>query len=82
MSITGRNDADIINFIVGYSTKNGYPPSVTDMVAEFGVARSTMQWHLDRLMRDGKLRRPFSAHRAITVTEQGMKYIASPLEQL
>lgn len=86
MSITGRTDDEILSFINVYTAENGYPPALSDLIGHFGIAKSTMHQHLERLEREGLIRRPRGAQRArsraLTITPAGMKYMTSPLEQL
>lgn len=76
------DDAEMIRFIVDYRTEHQYPPSISEIVEHFGLARSTIQWHLDRMIREGKLSRKPGEARAIAILPAGMKLITSPLEQL
>lgn len=76
------SDIEFIQFIVDYRTEHGYPPSVSEMVERFGLVRSTIQWHLKRMEREGKIERIGSSARALKILPLGMKQITSPLEQL
>lgn len=69
------SDIEFIQFIVDYRTEHGFPPSVTEMVDRFGLARSTIQWHLERMAREGMVERVGGRARALKVLPAGMKQI-------
>lgn len=69
------SDAQFVRFIHDYQAEHQYPPSVTDIVEHTGLSRSTVQWHLQRMMSEGKItRRPQSA-RTIVVLPAGLELI-------
>lgn len=82
------NDDEFIQYIADYRDEHGFPPSVSDMVDRFGLARSTVQWHIQRMAREGKIRRSPRGARAIAILPPGEalitkgKQITGPLEQL
>lgn len=82
------SDIEFIQFIVDHRTEHGYPPSVSEMVERFGLARSTIQWHLERMEREGMIVRVAGGARALKILPPGLgliatgKQITSPLEQL
>ena len=48
----------ILAFIGTYQAAHGYPPSVREIADAVGIAApSTVQWHLDALVADGRLAR-------------------------
>lgn len=76
------SDAEVLQFIHDHVAEHQFPPSITEMADHFGAARSVIKWHLDRMAREGKIRRVARGPRAITILPDGMKQISGPETQL
>lgn len=60
----------LYDFIVDYKNKHGFCPSVREMCDELHInSTSTITYYLNRLEKDGKIRRGESKNRAIEVLE-------------
>lgn len=58
----------ILQFVQDYDSKNGYPPTIREIAVGVGLkSSSTVKGHLDRLERDGQIRRKEGTVRAIEV---------------
>lgn len=67
---------DILQCIIGYIEKHGYPPSVREICKMTGLkSTSSVQGHLEKLRRDGKIETDagFNAPRAIRIP--GYKFV-------
>lgn len=51
---------DIVLFITDYQKKNGYAPSISEIAAETGTARSNVHHHLVALQKEGRV--TFTSH--------------------
>ena len=58
---------EILEFLDAYTASNRFPPSLKEAAAHFGVACSTIAYHLEALRRKGRLRRSAAA-RSIVLT--------------
>ncbi|MCK9247809.1 MAG: transcriptional repressor LexA [Solirubrobacteraceae bacterium] len=73
MDLTKRQQ-EIFDFIRGYTSSNGYPPTVRDIGKAVGLASSsTVHAHLANLEKLGLLRRDPSKPRAIELLERGVE---------
>lgn len=73
MDLTKRQQ-EIFDFIGGYTSDNGYPPTVRDIGKAVGLASSsTVHAHLANLEKLGLLRRDPSKPRAIEVIGRGVE---------
>jgi len=81
LSLTKRQQ-EIFDFIKGYSSRHGYPPTVRDIGKAVGLASSsTVHAHLANLEKIGLLRRDPSKPRAIEMLDRavdGVKSIVRP----
>jgi SOS-response transcriptional repressor LexA len=68
-----QHQNEILRYIVEFKKSNGFPPTITEMTEHFNCARSTIQWHLDKMAREGKMTRVPGASRAIAITPDGLK---------
>lgn len=59
----------ILEFIREYTRTEGRPPAVRDIGREVGKSPSVVKAHLDRLVRDGKVRRRDGEARSLELTE-------------
>jgi repressor LexA len=58
----------ILKFIVEFTRQNGYPPTIREIGAAFGLtSTSTVQLHINALIRKGYITRRAQSPRAITV---------------
>lgn len=60
---------DVLGAIVEQVETLGYPPTVRELAARFGVSTTTMQRDLEQLVKEGRIER--NGARAIRVIEQG-----------
>ena len=60
---------DVLGAIVESVATVGYPPTVRELAARFGVGVATIQRDLDRLEDDGRIRR--EGARAIRILDKG-----------
>lgn len=81
LNLTKRQQ-EIFEFIKGYSSRHGYPPTVRDIGKAVGLASSsTVHAHLANLEKVGLLRRDPSKPRAIEMLDRavdGVKSIVRP----
>lgn len=81
LSLTKRQQ-EIFEFIKGYSSRHGYPPTVRDIGKAVGLASSsTVHAHLANLEKIGLLKRDPSKPRAIEMLDRavdGVKSIVRP----
>lgn len=62
----------ILNYLSGYQSAHGYPPSVREICDAIGLSStSTVHGHLGRLERKGYIRRDPSKPRAIEILKSG-----------
>ena len=45
----------ILQFIKDFIAKNGYPPTLTEIGTQYGIAKSNVSYHLNALRADGKI---------------------------
>ncbi|MDP4132534.1 MAG: transcriptional repressor LexA [Bacillota bacterium] len=68
----GKNNRQqlILDFIQKYTNENGYPPTIREICDGVGLkSPSTVHGHLERMKRDGLLKKDDSKTRAIKVSE-------------
>ena len=67
-----KRQQEIYDFVVRYSRRHGYPPTVREIGAEVGLASpSTVHGHLGKLEQAGYLRRDPTKPRAIELVGRG-----------
>ena len=71
MKKSEENLKKLFNFIKSYTTDNSYPPTVREMAAHLGVkSTSTVAYYLDKLEKDGKIKKSPSKNRALELIEK------------
>jgi len=71
MGLTARQE-EILGFVKEYIAESGYPPSLREICAEFGIkGPGNAAKHLSALERKGFIRRVAGASRAIGLVEHG-----------
>jgi SOS-response transcriptional repressor LexA len=70
-----EKDRAAVRFIQSYAEEHGYPPTMREVAEGIGVALSTSQWRVQRLIEDGHLARPVGRARALLATESGRRLI-------
>lgn len=58
----------ILNTVWDFSSEKGYPPTLSDIAKKLGLTPSTVQGHVDRLIRKGSLSRDGEGRRTLRVT--------------
>lgn len=67
--LTARQE-QILEFIISYSVKKGFSPSVREIMAHVRLnSESSVQFHLDKLQEKGYIRREKRRPRAIEILE-------------
>lgn len=59
----------IYEFIKAFAASNGYPPTLTEIGREFGIVKSDVAYHLDRLRGEGRIDWHSGKARTIRVLE-------------
>lgn len=65
-----RRQREILAYIGEHTREKGYPPSVREIGARFGLVSSTVHTHLSALQRKGYIRRDRTRPRAIEVLRE------------
>lgn len=74
--IDGERRMNILKFIVSFSEKNGYAPSVRDIMPVAGLSSSsTMHKILSRMERDGLIQVTQGVARSMRVMPKGMELV-------
>jgi DNA-binding Lrp family transcriptional regulator len=60
-------DRDLVNYIIGYTERYGFPPSRRQIADHIGAAPSVTQRRLERLVREGVIERVPGIPRGIRV---------------
>lgn len=63
----------IVALVHENTERDGYAPSVRDIADWFGIARGTAQYHIERMVDKGLLKRAPGVARGIRVTGAAMK---------
>lgn len=64
-----RRQREILDFIEGFSRRNGYSPSLREIAGHLGVsAVSTVHEHVDNLMKKGALRKSWNRARSVELS--------------
>ena len=67
--MTTTTDAAMLSFIARFIEANHYPPNYKEIAASCGLkAKSAVKYHLDRLVRDGKVSYDRYETRSVRVT--------------
>ena len=45
----------ILDFIISYNGKRGEPPNMNDIATHFGIAKGSVQYHIDVLKKANKV---------------------------
>ena len=69
--------ADVEQFIIEYSEKNGYAPSMQDVADGVGVSKSTAYKYINQLVADGAI--TYAGTRSITSTKTQTQEIRVPV---
>lgn len=64
----------ILRFIQQYTDENGWPPSRREMAEHTGVTLTTVQFHIDKMVREGLLTRAPGVGRALRINGAAMKH--------
>jgi repressor LexA len=64
----------IVKFIQDYTAEWGFPPSRRDIGAALDLDTTSVQWHIDILVREGILKRAPGVPRGISLTGAVMKH--------
>ena len=64
---------EVVDLIERYYRMRQPPPSIREIADHFGVARGTAEYHINRMVRKGLLRRAPGVARGISVAESVMK---------
>jgi DNA-binding MarR family transcriptional regulator len=67
--------ADILRFILRYTEKHGFPPSMAELRAETGLAVSTIAHHLEVMEARGYITKKAKTPRTIVVTDRGRQRV-------
>lgn len=66
-----KRQKNVLDFIEGYSRKNGYAPSFEEMRRQLKLASvSTVHFHVKNLQKGGWLRKPENTARAISISKK------------
>jgi repressor LexA len=57
----------ILNYIKQFQAAAGYPPTIVEIGQALGLAKTTVHYHLGKLIMEGRLERVASSARAIRV---------------
>ncbi len=69
--ITDRQK-EILRFIAEFGQENGYPPSLRDIAAHFGISSTNgVAGHLEKLVTKNFLSKESNSSRALSITEKG-----------
>jgi repressor LexA len=61
----------VYNFIDGYTTDNGFPPTVREIGAHIGTkSTATVYYYLEKLKKCGRISQPSNKNRALTVRDK------------
>ena len=68
---SNKNIERVYNFIVDFNVKNGYNPSVREICKATGLSStSTIAYYLDKLEKDGKIKRSGNKNRAMEILDK------------
>jgi len=66
-----ENSSKLYNYIKTYLNKNNYPPTVREMASHLNVkSTSTVAYYLDKLIKQGKIKKNPSKNRALEILEK------------
>lgn len=75
-----RRQREILDFIEGFATENGYAPSFEEIAAQFGYASlATVHEHLENLRLKGHIRKGYNESRSIEVVATELRVAARPV---
>ena len=77
--LTDRQQA-IYDFIVAHQKKNGFPPTIRELMAQFDIGSTNgIRWHLKYIQKKGKIRVVPGISRGIVVLEDSMQKVSPEL---
>jgi len=50
-----KKDAELLDFVSGYTQKHGYPPTVHEVAVALGNSDSPVYWRIHGLQREGRV---------------------------
>jgi repressor LexA len=72
--VSSARREQIVKFIQSYVEANGYAPSRREIADAIDSDVTSIQWHIDILVREGILRRAPGVSRGISLTGASMKH--------